>query len=142
MRELGGQYIYVKWSEKEVGFEIKGTYQGTRTDQFGKECPILVSEDGQRYSLNHSGSLEYKIGFAEKGDRLLVKYKGTEAIKTKYGVKDVHQFSVFNLDDSDVSPDDFEQAPTGGKAVKPAEESLGLDSLDGFDDVEDLLGAK
>jgi hypothetical protein len=140
MRELGGQYIYVKWSEKEVGFEVTGTYQGTRTDNYGKECPVLVGEGGQRYSLNHSGSLEYKIGFAEKGDRLLVKYKGTEAIKTKYGVKDVHQFAVFNLDDSDVSPDDFDEEPKA--AGKPAEESLGLDSLDGFDDVQDLLGAK
>ena len=135
MRELGGQFIYVKWSEKESGFEIKGTYKGTRTDNYGNEPTIIEADDGQRYSLNACGSLNYKMGFAEIGDRVLVRYDGTEAIKTKYGVKDVHQFKVFNLDDEDVSPDDFDEPG------KPAEESLGLDYLDGFDDVDDLAKA-
>ena len=129
MRELGGKYIYHKWSEKEINWEIKGRYEGTRVDNYGKEPFIIVDEDGGRHSLNACGSLNYKMEFAEKGDKLLIRYMGTEPVKTNYGLKDVHQFKVFNLDDEDLGPDDTDEADTS---------ALGLDAMDAGEDTLDM----
>ena len=138
MRELGGQSIYYQWSNVDEGTEIKGKYVGTRTDDYDKLNWILRDDEGQEHVLNHCGSLARKMGFAKKGQELLIKYEGTELVKLKkYGKKDVHQFKVYCTSDEAASVDDIDDDDDDDLDLDLDDDLEDGDAVDDFDDLDD-----
>ena len=109
MREVGGITPYIDWAEQEEGFEFQGTYIRRGKDTGYGAGFIMQDENGEQWSLNCVGHLAHKMDMCNFGDKLLIRYGGTEPLETKWGLKNVHQFKVFNLDDLEESPDDEEE---------------------------------
>jgi hypothetical protein len=99
----GGQKMYRKWEEYEVGDVLIGRYVDTHTDQYKKVCPVIEVIDaqfkdksgtkyiGKNLVLNAAGMLNKAIEKAEKGQLLQFTYNGQSTIeKGPYAGKESH----------------------------------------------------
>jgi hypothetical protein len=135
-REIGGSKKYRNWSLWEEGDYIVGKFTGTTMDNFGKEnYNIEISEtniefdpdhhyiptkgknrgkkvydvkieEGETISLNHSGSLAYKMDQVNNGEVVKVIYRGTEVLPDnhQFAGAECHQMEVLVAETSEGDP--------------------------------------
>jgi hypothetical protein len=120
----GGPKNFRKWSDWEVGDIVIGTFKGTHTDQYDKECMILEVEDaqfankkeakqliGKNLVLNAAGQLNKAMEKMEEGQIIQVTYNGTSRIeKGKYQGKDAHVIDVDLLEEDNGETQDDEES--------------------------------
>lgn len=81
--------------EKDKAFE--GTYQGKTDIQTKIGAQTIwnfVDEDGKNFGIYGFTNLNRAMEVVKVGDLLRVTYTGTKNVKTKFGMKDVHQVAV------------------------------------------------
>ena len=145
MRKLGGSLIFHKWKEKKIGWELQGTYRGTRIDQYGHINYLIADDKGQMHNLNHCGTLARDMKMANEGDLLLIRYTGQVAGKTKFGFRDdIHQTELFLLNDEERSPSEFEDDDGDEESLEELEDlgDFDLEEDEGDDDEDDLKDLK
>lgn len=114
----GGQKMYRKWEDYQVGDVVIGTYVDTHVDQYKKNCPVIEVVDaqfkdktgskyvGKNLVLNAAGMLNKAIEKAELGQMLQFTYNGTSTIeKGPYSGKDSH------LIQTDLVEEESEETP-------------------------------
>ena len=99
-KEVSSTAIDIK---KEQGKAYVGTYNG-KNDIVTKIGPQtiwrFVDEDGQPFGIYGFTNLNRAMNNVGPGKLCLLTYRGTQNIKTKFGMKDVHQVTV-EVDDAE-----------------------------------------
>jgi len=97
-------------------------YIGTRTidTNFGESAVHdFQKEDGKRISVYGFTSLNNKLNLVQPGLLCQITYTGTEKIKTKYGIKDVHQCTVFVDDKKKIELSKMPEPVISGNGHEP-----------------------
>lgn len=89
---------------KKLGVPVEGIYQGRR-DITTKIGPQIVWEldglDGEEFGVYGFTNLNSQMANVRPGTRVKITYQGTKEVKTKYGLKQVHQVEVAAWSDDD-----------------------------------------
>ena len=106
--------------KKQEGQEFIGTYRG-KTEITTKIGPQVIYnfevEDGDKFGVFGFTNLNYAMTNISEGDLVKLVYRGTKNVKTKFGLKDVHQVDVevFETDE----PSGMESSTPTGKDGLP-----------------------
>ena len=106
----GGNAIDLK---KGDGKPVEGVYKGSKTFQtkIGEQVVWqFEDDDGVPFGVYGFTNLNRAMELIKLDTLCKLTYQGTKNIKTKYGLKDVHQVSV-EIQVDDTSPDSTEGIP-------------------------------
>ena len=135
-REIGGRKIFRNWSLWKIDEYIIGKFVGTSVDNFGKtNYHIEIQEtnqdfdsehhyiptrgknqgkkmfdkelkEGETISLNHSGSLAYKMDQVNKGEIVKIVYTGQDVLPDghQYAGSEFHTIEVLVAEDGEGNP--------------------------------------
>ena len=91
--EITSNAIDIKKSAQK---EYEGTLLGHKeiTTKIGPQIIWQFSGDDGNFGIYGFTNLNYAMENVKEGTLVKIKYEGTKNVKTKYGMKDVHQVSV------------------------------------------------
>ncbi len=119
----GGNRIYRKWAEWEVGDILVAKYESTHLDAYQKSAWVVepleiffknkkdqAAMEGKTVVLNSNGMLDKAMKQVEPGQIVQIEYQGMSTIeKGKYAGKDSHTVSVeLMVEDDGLTSDDEE----------------------------------
>ena len=113
-RKVKGSSKYKAWKEWEEGDYVIGDYEDKGTDQFGNpsyrlkiiETTLEGVEEGDTFTLNSNGSLNYKIEDVEIGSVIRVEYCGEDILdnpKSPFNGKTFHKVELEVADGAPIS---------------------------------------